>query len=108
MFFHCFTDPELAMYKLLASLTLACVIAPPVWAAPQTVTLSVSKMTCAACPITVKTALSRVPGVTKVSVNFENKQATVLFDDAQTTVAALTRATTDAGYPSTALQSAAR
>jgi len=58
-------------------------------------------MTCAACPITVKKALSRVAGVTEVSVSNEKKQATVVFDDTQTTVAALTRATTDAGYPST-------
>lgn len=89
------------MQKLLASLALATFIAPPVWAAPQTVTLAVSKMTCAACPITVKQALSRVPGVTEVSVSFEKKQATVVFDDSQTTVATLIRATTDAGYPST-------
>lgn len=89
------------MHKLLASFTIAFLIAAPAGAAPQTVTLAVEKMTCAACPITVKTALSRVPGVTDVSVSFEKKQATVVFDDAQTTVAALTRATTDAGYPST-------
>jgi mercuric ion binding protein len=96
------------MYKLLASFALATLIAAPVWAAPQTVTLAVSKMTCAACPITVKTALSRVPGVTAVSVSFEKKQATVKFDDAKTTVAALTSATTDAGYPSTAVTGAGK
>ncbi len=62
----------------------------------------------AACPITVKKALSRVPGVTDVSVNYETKQATVVFDDTQTTVAALTRATTDAGYPSTPAKGAAK
>ncbi len=59
------------MHKLLASFALATLIAAPAWAAPQTVTLAVSKMTCAACPITVKKALSRVPGVTEVSVSFE-------------------------------------
>jgi mercuric ion binding protein len=96
------------MYKLLGSFTLATLIAAPAWAAPQTVTLAVSKMTCAACPITVKTALSRVPGVTEVSVSLEKKQVTVVFDNAQTTVAALTRATTDAGYPSTAVKGAAK
>jgi mercuric ion binding protein len=96
------------MYKLLTSFTLAALIAAPAWAAPQTVVLAVSKMTCAACPITVKTALSRVPGVTAVSVSLEKKQARVVFDDAQTTVAALTRATTDAGYPSTAVKAAAK
>jgi mercuric ion binding protein len=92
------------VYKLLVSFVLATLVAAPAWAGPQTVTLAVSKMTCAACPITVKTALSRVRGVTAVSVSFEKQQATVVFDDAQTTVAALTRATTDAGYPSTAVK----
>ncbi len=95
------------MHKLLASFALATLISTPAWATPQTVTLAVSKMTCAACPITVKKALSRVPGVTEVSVSFEKKQATVVFDDSQTTVAALTRATTDAGYPSTVEKDAA-
>jgi mercuric ion binding protein len=96
------------MQKLLASLALATLIVAPIWAAPQTVTLAVSKMTCAACPITVKKALSRVPGVTEVSVSFETKQATVVFDDSRTTVAALTRATADAGYPSTEEAGAAK
>lgn len=41
------------MKKLFASLALAAVVAP-VWAATQTVTLSVPGMTCSACPITVK------------------------------------------------------
>lgn len=96
------------MQKLLASFAFATLIAAPAWAAPQTVTLAVSNMTCAACPITVKTALSRISGVTEVSVSNEKKQVTVVFDDAQTTVAALTRATTDAGYPSTPVKGAAK
>ena len=96
------------MYKLLASLALATLVAAPAWAAPQTVTLAVSKMTCAACPITVKTALSRVPGVTEVTVSYETKQATVVFDDTQTNVAALTRATTDVGFPSAVEKGAAK
>jgi mercuric ion binding protein len=96
------------MEKLLASFALATLVAVPAWAAPQTVTLAVSKMTCAACPITVKKALSRVPGVTEVSVSYETKQATVVFDDTQTTVAALTRATTDVGFPSTPVEGATK
>ena len=96
------------MQKLLASFALATLVAAPAWAAPQTVTLAVSKMTCAACPITVKKALSRVPGVTDVTVSYETKQATVLFDDTQTTVAALTRATADVGFPSTPEKGAAK
>jgi len=34
----------------------------------QTVTLDVQNMTCAVCPITVKKALERVPGVTATKV----------------------------------------
>jgi mercuric ion binding protein len=58
-------------------------------------------MTCATCPITVRQALTKVKGVRRAVVDFEKKQATVTFDDAQTNVAALVKATTDAGYPST-------
>jgi len=42
-----------------------------------------------------------VPGVTKVEASYEKKQAVVTFDDAKTTVEALTKATANAGYPST-------
>lgn len=87
------------MKKLLAALALA-VVTVPVWAATQTVTLSVPGMTCAACPITVKQALSKVAGVEKTDVRFEQREAIVTFDDGKTNVQALTKATADAGYPS--------
>ena len=87
------------MKKLFASLALAAIIAP-VWAATQTVTLSVAGMTCAACPITVKKALSRVEGVSKIDVSFEKREAVVTFDDAKASVQKLTKATENAGYPS--------
>jgi len=84
---------------LFATLALLAVVAPA-WAAPQTVTLSVPGMTCAACPITVKQALTRVSGVDKIDVSLEKKEAVVTFDDAKTNVAALMKATENAGYPS--------
>jgi len=68
--------------------------------AAQTVTLAVENMSCAACPITVRKALEKVPGVAKVKVDFDTKTATVTFDPAKTKVETLTRATTEAGYPS--------
>ena len=89
------------MKKLFASLALVATAAP-VWAATQRVTLSVPGMTCPACPFTIKTALSRVAGVRDVTVSFDKKEATVTFDDAKTTVKALTKATADAGFASTA------
>ena len=70
-------------------------------AAPQTVTLDVPGMTCAACPITVKKAISKVDGVSKVDVSYEKRQAVVTFDDAKANVQKLTAATENAGYPST-------
>jgi len=73
----------------------------PAWAASKTVTLTVSNMTCATCPITVKQALTKVEGVSKAAVDFDKKQAVVTFDDARTNAAALIKATTEAGYPST-------
>jgi periplasmic mercuric ion binding protein len=66
----------------------------------KTVTLKVENMTCSACPITVRKALEKVPGVTKAKADFETKTATVTFDPAKAKVADLTWATTEAGYPS--------
>lgn len=86
--------------KLLATLALVAAVTP-VWAATQTVKLSVPGMTCAACPITVKKALSKVEGVSKIEVNLDQREAVVSFDDGKTSVDKLTRATGDAGYPST-------
>lgn len=80
---------------------LACCQCSAVHAAPRTVTLDVSGMTCVTCPITVKKALSRVDGVEAVGVDFKQKRATITFDDTKTTPEALTRATADAGFPST-------
>jgi len=61
-------------------------------------------MDCAACPITVKKALSRVPGVSEVAASLEKKEAVVTYDDSKATLDALTRATANAGYPSSVRQ----
>ncbi len=84
----------------LAAVIVALGWVGPAWASPQVVTLNVSGMTCPACPITVKKALEKVPGVTKIEVRFEKKQVLVTFDDAKTNTDALVKATTNAGYPS--------
>ena len=75
------------MKKLFAALALAAVVAP-VWAATQT----------------VKKAISKVEGVSKIDVTFETREAVVTFDDAKTSVQKLTKATGDAGYPSSVKQ----
>ena len=68
---------------------------------PRTATLQVQNMTCATCPIVVRKALERVPGVSSASVDFHLKTATVTFDPDQVKPAALTQATANAGFPST-------
>lgn len=86
-------------FTLLASVA-ACCQCTIGYAATRAATLVVPGMTCAACPITVKKALSRVDGVSAVSVSYEKKEITITFDDARTTPGALMQATADAGYPS--------
>ena len=86
--------------KLSVFLMLAAAL--PALAATKTVTLAVPSMHCAMCPVTVKKALDSVPGVSKVDVSLAKKDAVVTFDDAKTSVSALTKATANAGYPSTA------
>lgn len=88
------------MKKLATLLALAATLSAPAWAATKTVTLSVPGITCAACPITVKHVLSKVAGVEKTDVRFEQREAVVTFDDGKTNIQALTKATSDAGYPS--------
>ena len=92
--------------RSLLVLAVLMMLAAPVWAKTSTVTLSVPTMYCPVCPITVKKALTKVPGVTGAQVSFDRRQATVTFDDAKTSVDALIRATKDAGYPSTLVDSA--
>jgi periplasmic mercuric ion binding protein len=70
-------------------------------AAEKTVTLSVPGMYCASCPYIVKQSLAKIGGVGQVNTSLETKTATVTYDDQKTNVAALTAATTSAGYPST-------
>lgn len=90
------------MKRLLSSAVLAggLLASGAAYAGQQTVTLAVENMTCASCPYIVKKSLAAVPGVHGAEVSFETKSATVTFDDQKTNVAALTDATTKAGYPS--------
>lgn len=86
-------------------LLFAAILAVPLSvlaAEPQTVVLDVQNMTCDLCPITVRKALDKVPGVAATKVDLGKKTATVKFDPDRANVAALVKATTNAGFPSTA------
>ena len=89
------------MKLLRGTLLLAIALASSqALAGMKTVTLSVPGMNCDLCPITIKKAISRVPGVTSVETSYEKKEAVVTFDDSKTSIEALTKATANAGYPS--------
>jgi periplasmic mercuric ion binding protein len=91
----------LPMRILLAAALVALTSMAALAATPQTAVLDVQNMTCELCPITVKKALEKVPGVSQARIHFAKKTATVTFDPDKANAAALVRATTDAGYPST-------
>ncbi|MCZ6721001.1 MAG: cation transporter [Proteobacteria bacterium] len=74
-------------------------LCPGAFAAEQSVTLSIENMTCAVCPITVTKAIEGVEGVKRVSVNFETKSASIVYDDAITSWEEVAAASTNAGYP---------
>lgn len=73
-------------------------------AATRSVTLAIPTMDCPVCPLTVKRALSKVPGVSHVEVSYEKRQAVVMFDNTKSDVGALTESTKNAGYPSTMVE----
>jgi len=73
-------------------------------AEPRTITLGVEHMTCAACPITVRKALSHVAGVAQSTVNLESHTAKVTFDPGKTTPEALATAVSQAGFPAKVLR----
>jgi mercuric ion binding protein len=65
----------------------------------RTASFAVDNMTCATCPIRVRTAMSRVDGVRSVEVDFASKRATVTYDAARATPEAIALASSNAGYP---------
>ena len=82
-----------------AMVSLVLLAGSAVAAEPRTVTLAVDHMTCAACPITVRKALSHVVGVARSTVDMNSHTATVTFDPAKTNPKALAAAVNSAGFP---------
>jgi mercuric ion binding protein len=81
----------------IAALLLAPALA---FARPQTVSLNIPTMDCSTCPITIKAALVKIPGVSKVKVSYDRREAVIVYDDSKASVDDLKKATADAGYPS--------
>ncbi len=87
------------VFCVLAMLSLLLIGIQSAHSEEQTVALSVG-MGCPTCPYIVKKSLEDVAGVQAVKVLYREQEALVTFDDAKTTVAALTEATAAVGFPS--------
>jgi mercuric ion binding protein len=87
--------------KVLALLALC---APAFAGEPKLAVLDVSGMTCSLCPITVRKALERVPGVLEAKADLGTKRAEVRYDPDKVTPEALAKAVTGAGFPATVKQ----
>ena len=92
------------MTMIFRILLFVSLLAQPALAAYRTVKFSVSNMTCTLCPVTVKSAISQVQGVTSVEIDQDLAQATVSYDDALVTIEAIAAASTNAGYPAAVVQ----
>jgi mercuric ion binding protein len=73
-------------------------------ASERTETFAIANMTCALCPITVKSAMKRVAGVKSVQVDFNAMTATVVYDTSLATAEAIAEASKNAGYPAAPVQ----
>lgn len=83
------------------SLLLAALAAGAGATEPKTVVLDVPGMNCPLCPISVRKALERVPGVRQANASLENKSVEATYDPDRTSAEALADAVTRAGYPAT-------
>jgi mercuric ion binding protein len=85
--------------RSLAILPALLVLPQATEAADVTATLAIKNMVCATCPIAVREAIAKVPGVKTVAVDLDKKRAVVTFDDTRASVDTLAAASRDAGFP---------
>ncbi|TAK42438.1 MAG: mercuric transport protein periplasmic component [Betaproteobacteria bacterium] len=90
------------MRRIFSVSAAALALAASVLAAePARVVLDVPAMNCALCPVSVKKALERVPGVIEAKADLATKSAEAKYDPEKVSPEALARAVTNAGYPAT-------
>lgn len=87
--------------RRIFSASLLALVFSAVAAEPARVVLDVPGMNCALCPISVKKALERVPGVLEAKADLATKSAEAKYDPEKVSAEALARAVTHAGYPAT-------
>lgn len=67
-------------------------------AAPRTVTLHITGMTCGGCVFGTKKVLTKLHGVTAANVSYEKAEAVVTYDDEKVTVEQMIAAVATLGY----------
>ena len=67
----------------------------------QLALIRIEGMHCHRCSETIRTALQRHPGVHEVEVDFNSRQASVLYDRGAVTTGQLAQAVNEAGYRAT-------
>jgi mercuric ion binding protein len=85
-------------FRALALLVLAV---PAFAGEPRIAVLDVPGMNCSLCPISVRKALTRAPGVIDASAELASKRAVVHYDPDKITPEQLAAAVTNAGFPAT-------
>jgi mercuric ion binding protein len=89
------------MRRIFSVSTMLMMAFPAHGGEPQRVVLDVPGMNCTLCPISVKKALERVPGVVEAKADLASKTAEATIDPKRTSPAALSKAVSNAGYPAT-------
>ena len=87
------------MVTLLKAVLLFAVAMSAFAAEPKMAQLEVSGMSCSLCPLTVRKALERVPGVLDAKADLATHSAQVRYDPDKVSAEALAKAVSDAGFP---------
>jgi mercuric ion binding protein len=85
----------------LKALALLFICLPAFGGEPKLAVLDVPGMFCSLCPVTVRKALMRVPGVLEAKADLATKRAEAKYDPEKVSAESLAKAVSDAGFPAT-------
>lgn len=91
------------MRKVKLNLAAGILALLPLWAgaAEKKAVLDIKGMNCASCPLTIRLALKKLPGVADAKVDYKSNSAEVSFDAGKVTAEQLAHTVTELGYPTT-------
>ncbi len=68
------------------------------------VVLKVKDMTCVSCPVTIRAALKKLPGVVKAKVSYKEEKAEITYQEGKVTVEQMIKAIENLGYRASLLE----